>query len=258
MVLKRYISASSIIASNIAKNLLMSSQTIQRIRSKKTRTYRDADNNEALRTFFAQRWGFLEANINLSQLKNQVVMEIGPGDHIALAVPLFSHGAAQYIARDRFLGPVLEQEKLTLYEESFEVLPSIDGVDTAALEKFSREWREHIEKKATLLKTALEIPSSQLANAVDLSFSFNVLEHVYNIEDSARSLFDSAKPGGVSVHRVDYSDHGIMGGENPFLWLCIRATCIASWLQIGDWRTELGIIKLWRDLSRPALTLKRR
>ena len=34
--------------------------------------------------------GLLEANINLSQLKNQVVMEIGPGDHIALAVPLFS------------------------------------------------------------------------------------------------------------------------------------------------------------------------
>ena len=86
---------------------------------------------------------------------------------------------------------------------------------------FSSHWREQLEKKVTLLRTALEIPSSELTDSVDLSFSFNVLEHVYDIENSARSLFDSTKPGGLSVHRVDYSDHGIMGGENPFLWLCI-------------------------------------
>ena len=134
----------------------------------------------------------------------------------------------------------MEQEKLTLDEESFEVLPSIDGVDTAALEKFSREWREHIEKKATLLKTALEIPSSQLANAVDLGFSFNVLEHVYNIEDSARSLFDSANPAGsVYIGLITLT----MESWAERIHSCgfvFRATCIASWLQIGDWRTELA------------------
>ncbi len=75
--------------------------------------------------------------------------------------------------------------------------------------------------RVTLVDTGIEgdIPIPDLG--VDLIVSFNVCEHLADLEVALRNMAALLAPGGRMIHRIDYGPHDIWGDMNPLTFLTV-------------------------------------
>jgi SAM-dependent methyltransferase len=182
------------IARAIVANALMGVPGIARWRSKRGRTsLRPTEEN--LQRF---AFGIMDDNpVIAAHVKGADVCEIGPGDHLATGLVLLAAGARSYTALDRFQGDYWGAEAQAWY----------------TLVRRHRGGPTDFRADVGTIASAVEDVDSLPTNAFDLIVSQAVGEHVSDIHAFALATLKMLRPGGIAVHNVDFSNHGIGDGD---------------------------------------------
>jgi hypothetical protein len=159
--------------------------------------------------------------IGWENIKNKVVVEIGPGDAIPLAALFLGAGARQYIAFDRFLGDVMGERALDLYNTIAQIAPDSIKAGWDQLGVNCCNFKQLLNsKKVVLFPIAIEEASSAIP--ADFVISFNALEHLIDLRQSLKHMAAMLNETGLMIHRVDYSAHDLWRGyPNPLAFLTI-------------------------------------
>jgi SAM-dependent methyltransferase len=163
-----------------------------------------------------------------SAIDGKVVGEIGPGDHIPAAMLFIGAGAKRYVAFDRFLGNITSRNAKNLYDALFHDIHSRhtemrDRLKAAGIipDKFPEGYPTLIQYENRSIESAL----AEYDSSFDILFSFNAVEHCFDIRKFAENCFRMLKPLGVAVHRIDFGPHDTwVKSSNPFEWLTVRDT----------------------------------
>lgn len=213
------------IARELAANVAMGIPAIREARVRRGRTIGlpVQEKAEALLTQFAF---FMDA-IGWERLRGRTVLEIGPGDAVPLAPLFLGAGALRYIALDRFLGEVTGTRALELYQATLRIAPSrvLDGLRAIGVEPDAPALLRLLlrtPERVTLLNTGIEERVPRSAQGVDYIVSFNVCEHLADMQKSLGNMAALLARDGRMIHRIDYGPHDVWEGyENPLAFLTV-------------------------------------
>jgi len=149
-------------------------------------------------------------------VRDRVVLELGPGDSVGNGIIAYALGAERSILADAGDGVAKSPELYRGFVGWLEAnLP-----DPTRLAEANRTWRTfpemleafHITHLTGGVESLRGIPTA----SVDYSFSEAVLEHVRvdAFDETIREVRRALKPGTVSTHVVDYKDHLQAGLNN--------------------------------------------
>jgi SAM-dependent methyltransferase len=149
-----------------------------------------------------------ELAVDASFLRGKRVLEYGPGDALGVALRLYAHGAASVHAVDHFPLHRITPRTAAIYRA---ILDSLDG------EARARGERAFVEPGNPLSgfdPSAIEyrVTPHGLARRpgeYDLVLSRSVLALVGRLDATIADIASALKPGGVSIHKVDLSSHGL-------------------------------------------------
>lgn len=145
---------------------------------------------------------------NPESLKDAVVSEIGCGDCFAAADMMLGLGA-KHVHLVEFLPLELSESN----REALLALAGTDGLPNRAELLDSNDSLQLAPQKATYHQGLLE--AIRLPEQVDFLYSFDVLEHVEDLDGFFDYCGQVIRPGGVMVHKFDLSGHGLFEDPMP-------------------------------------------
>ncbi len=192
------------LAVQIAKNVLMGSSAVRRWRLKRPKTATTYSNTDEFLTNYA--FGSLELILeHYGDLNGRSVCEIGPGDYLTSGLSILAAGADHYCVIDRFPGDYFGEAAKSWYREIeknwHRFFPGLPWPKTLSAETFPENAKDKLE----LIGEALE--SATASQKYDLICSFQVAEHVTDIDAFAEIHNRVLNDGGVGLHRVDFGPH---------------------------------------------------
>ena len=151
-------------------------------------------------------------------IKNQYLLEYGPGDLPGVALLMYAHGALAVTCADRFAMVNLSTRNRTVLQLLLNRLPMVERERAASAfnvpgDPSSGFRQEVIEYLVT--PDGCVHQSGRYA----LVYSRAVLEHVNNLEATFRDMEAALIPGGISMHEVDLKSHGLHR-DTPLDFLC--------------------------------------
>jgi SAM-dependent methyltransferase len=147
----------------------------------------------------------LAALPNTTSIQGSAVMEIGCGDCLAAADMMLGLGARHVHLVEHQAMPITELHRKALQMSLAPDLPNRAEILTPG------SSLSLSPAKATLHIGLLE--NISLPEPVDLIYSFDVLEHVEDLDAFFSCCQRSLKPGGLSLHKFDLSGHELF--EDP-------------------------------------------
>jgi SAM-dependent methyltransferase len=188
----------------IAKNIGMGIPAVRAWRLKKPRAGANFRGNyEEL-----ERYAFLPLRYLLKALgsvRDLDIIEIGPGDFMTSGLALLAAGAKSYTVIDRFLGDYKAPQAKVWYGGIYNAwsrsFPAFKWPEYLRTDAFPEQYRDCV----TVLRGSIE--DAQIERKFDVVCSFQVGEHVNDIEVFAKANARLLKPGAVAVHRVDFGPH---------------------------------------------------
>lgn len=192
------------LAVQIAKNILMGSSAVRRWRLKRPKTATTYSNTDEFLTNYA--FGSLELILeHYGDLNGRSVCEIGPGDYLTSGLSILAAGASHYCVIDRFPGDYFGEAAKSWYREIeknwHRFFPGLPWPKTLSAETFPENAKDKLE----LIGAALE--SATASQKYDLICSFQVAEHVTDIDAFAEIHNRVLNDAGVGLHRVDFGPH---------------------------------------------------
>lgn len=199
-------SIASDLAVQIAKNLLMGSKAVRRWRTARPRT--SGDSGDAKRFLAANAFNSLDLLLeHVGDLRGKSVCEIGAGDYLTSGLAILAAGAEKYAVIDRFPGDYFGETAKYWYRQLAEhwndFHPAIDWNPEIDAHGFP----ENAGDKLTLIGEPLE--TADAADRFDIVCSFQVGEHVSDIDAFAEVHNRLLTTGGVGLHRVDFGPHDV-------------------------------------------------
>jgi hypothetical protein len=189
----------------VVKNLLMGSPAFRRWRLRKPRTAFGDD----IDAFLANN-AFTSLSLLLKyggDPRGKSVCEIGAGDYLTSGLAMLGAGAARYGVIDRFPGDYFGDTAKRWYREIelrwSKHCPSIEWNNAISAEGFPEDCSEILELVGEPLETA------KVANRYDIVCSFQVGEHVSDIDSFAEIHNRVLTENGFGLHRVDFGPHGV-------------------------------------------------
>lgn len=143
-----------------------------------------------------------------ASLKGAVVSEIGCGDCFAAADMMLGLGA-RHVHLVEFLPLELSGEN----RKALDALVEQEGLPNQGSLLDAGEPLRLNSAKATYHQGLLE--NIRLPQKVDFLYSFDVLEHVEDLEGFFSYCGEVVRPGGVMVHKFDLSGHGLFEDPMP-------------------------------------------
>lgn len=210
------------VARELAANLAMSVPVIRAARVKRGRTAPGALDAKA--QMIRGQFDFFREAIRPEELQGRTVLEIGPGDAIPLAPLFLGAGARRYVALDRFLGDVTSERALDLCQAAVTGAPEdvIEGLRDSARDREALKRLLLTPSRVSLVASAIEEGAPLAAQGADFIVSFNVCEHLADLEKALRNMAALLAPGGRMIHRVDYGPHDVWQSyENPLAFLTV-------------------------------------
>ncbi len=217
----------------IAANLAMQVAPVRSLRIKKGRT---CDVSQIREKFCIQLDEFLEI-AGVAALSGKAIMEVGPGDVIAMGLLFIGAGARSYSAIDRFLGDVSGHRARDIYSQVYQAAPDFvkKGLEDRGLALADFPWINPDDPGAPLQAFPISIEHGcETIPKSDIIFSYNVVEHLFDIDTAFSNMKRSLRPGGMMVHRVDFGPHGCwLKYENPLTFLTVSQR---MWNAMGSHR----------------------
>ncbi len=154
-------------------------------------------------------------------IAGRTVVEFGPGDHLASGLAMVAAGAARYTALDRFVPNYSSAEAKRWYR-------GVEGAWASAHP--DQPWPEDLsadrfpegypERVSTVAEGVEGRKVTHAGNTYDIVTSWQVGEHVSDVQAFADLTARLLAPDGVAVHRVDFGPHDFwLGYDDPLTFL---------------------------------------
>lgn len=192
------------LAKEAAKNFLMGIPAVRKKRLQRARTnsfYSNVDEH-------LERYAFLSLNLlrkYVGDLEGKSVCEIGAGDYLMSGLGILAAGASRYAVIDRFPGDYYGAEAKKWYqaiEENWSrFYPEIPWRENLRAADFPEKYADQLELVAEPIETA------ETKRKFDIVCSFQVGEHVSDIDAYAQIHRRILENDGVALHRVDFGPH---------------------------------------------------
>ena len=194
------------LSSEIAKNFLMGIPAVRRWRLKRPRTATSTEDvREYLQTYAFSGLGHLDKYA--SGVQGKSVCEIGAGDFLTSGLAMLAAGAAFYGVIDRFAGDYYGAEARSWYAKIEKEWPSFfpgrEWPSYLSAEGFPENATDRLELNGDPIETAV------MGREFDIVCSFQVGEHVSNIDRFAEVHNRLLKPDGIGLHRIDFAPHHV-------------------------------------------------
>jgi SAM-dependent methyltransferase len=162
-----------------------------------------------------RRWRLTKPRAGVYPLRNLLnvigsvrglnILEIGPGDFMTSGLALLAAGAQTYTVIDRFVGDYEKPEAKVWYRGIQDAWPRLfpDKVWPEYLR--AEDCPEAYADRVKILTGTIE--EATAPKQYDVVCSYQVGEHVDDVDAFARANSRFLKPGGVAVHRVDFGPH---------------------------------------------------
>lgn len=190
--------------SQIAKNLLMGSSAVRKWRLKRPRTAVETENVDQF------LWPNAFASLDLlleyaGELTGRSVCEIGAGDYLTSGLSILAAGASKYGVIDRFPGDYFGETAKFWYGEIAKnwdrFYPEMKWTLDAS------GFPETAGSKLELIGEPLE--TAQTKQKYDIVCSFQVGEHISDIDTFAEIHNRVLNDNGIGLHRVDFGPHDV-------------------------------------------------
>lgn len=209
------------VARELGANFLLGFGPFRKWRMRSCRTMSN-DLNDQTKQIWDQ-FEFFMTKIGWGNVKGRVIVEIGPGDSIPLGLLFLGAGARQYVAIDRFAGNVAGVSAQGLYAALVESAPkelregwSYFDIDSARYPVLEPSRVELIHQSVE------EVMTRDKIEFADIIISYNVVEHLQNVEAAFLNMAIMLKSDGQMIHRVDYGPHGVWRNcVNPMEFLTV-------------------------------------
>lgn len=138
------------------------------------------------------------------------VLELGPGRSLGMGLIFLAAGARRVVAVDRYrhlfwdepdcdhLRGVLVRLEAERWPHAHRARSAVRAIEVGHVE-FDPDYLVYRQADGAALPVA--------ADAIDLSYSNAVLEHVHQPAVVVRELARVTRPGGDSIHEIDFRDH---------------------------------------------------
>lgn len=192
-------------AKEAAKNFVMGFDVVRRWRLNRPRTATQfSDSDEFLRMYaFAGLNHLLE---QVGDLSGKSVCEIGAGDYLTSGLSILAAGAARYAVIDRFPGDYYGEAAKHWYREIEKnwgrFNPQLPWGTSLSAADFPEKYLDKLEMLPEGIETAAT------SSRFDVICSFQVGEHVSDIDAFAQVHTRLLAEGGIGLHRVDFGPHG--------------------------------------------------
>lgn len=194
------------LVSQIGKNLLMGSSMVRRWRLSRPRTGTIYANTEE----FLRNYAFCSLELlreHVGHIRGKSVCEIGPGDFLTSGLSILAAGASRYSVIDRFPGDYFGESAKNWYREIednwtrfYPELPWDAALDAG-------NFPDCAEDRLELIGESLE--TAQTSHKYDIVCSFQVGEHLSDIDAFAEMHNRVLEEGGIGLHRVDFGPHDV-------------------------------------------------
>lgn len=149
-----------------------------------------------------------ELGVDRSYFRGKRVLEYGPGDRLGVALYLYAYGAESVHCVDQF--PIYRATPAVA--ATYRAI--LDSLDGEARDRAARAFVVPGDPASGLDPAAIEhrVTPHGLAGrsgAYDLVLSRSVLALVDRLDDTIADVAAALRPGGVSIHKVDLSSHGL-------------------------------------------------
>jgi hypothetical protein len=143
-----------------------------------------------------------------SILEGKRILEYGPGDALGVALLLYAHGADSVECVDRFPRHTHSEKAVGIYQAI------LDGLDPVRRARAARAFKQGGNPASGFREEAIEYrvtPDglSGRRSIYDLIVSRAVLALVNRLDRTIEDIATGLRPGGLSVHKVDLSSHGL-------------------------------------------------
>ncbi len=190
--------------SQIAKNLLMGSSAVRKWRLKRPRTAVETENVDQ----FLKGNAFASLDLLLKHagdLNGRSVCEIGAGDYLTSGLSILAAGASKYGVIDRFPGDYFGETAKFWYTEIEKNWDRYYADIAWGLD--ASNFPENAGSELELIGDPLE--TAQTKHKYDIVCSFQVGEHISDINAFAEIHNRILYEGGIGLHRVDFGPHDV-------------------------------------------------
>ena len=197
------------VAQQVLKNLLMHIEPIAYLR--KRLASRQNDPLSIVGSYFDFQWQIYRdaiSGVTLS-VNGANVLEVGPGPILANGIHFIAEGAASYTALDRFDLLRRDHEVKHAYREMIGRLPREQQERCRGLITEGDDRKLFNDRIQSVIGKVEEADRKLGTGRWDFLVSFDVLEHVDDLEATFRNFRKLLKPGGIMVHRVDVGAHNV-------------------------------------------------
>jgi len=165
-------------------------------------------------------------------IRNKRIVEIGPGDNVAVALKFLAAGAAQVVCIDRFKTIRDPDHERRIY------LAVRDRLSEKERRRFDEavDLRDGIRFNESRLRSVFGISAEQAdrvlgPGSADIVISRAVIEEVYRVDELFESMHRLLTPGGRMAHKIDLRDYGMFSanGYHPLEFLTIPEV-IYDWM----------------------------
>jgi len=158
------------------------------------------------------------------RLRGARVLEIGPGETLAVALHLIGAGASQVVAVDKFVPLQRSTFHQTLYRALATSLDK-DGRERVEAAVDLRDGVTFDSRRVVYVygKAIEDAAATFPPESFDAIVSNAVLEEVYDLDRTFAALDRVLKPGGRQVHVIDLRDYGMFSkyGYHPLEFLTV-------------------------------------
>jgi SAM-dependent methyltransferase len=163
--------------------------------------------------------------LGAAELDGASVLELGPGDSFGVALRLLGAGAARVTTLDRFVTWRDRDQQDAIHRALLDTMPSAER--ERAAQAFAPGTELGVDPAR--IRVIQGVPAEDAVREFhgerfELIVSRAVLEHVTNPAAVFAAMDELLVPGGLLVHKVDLSDHGLFtaGGHDPLTFLTVR------------------------------------
>jgi SAM-dependent methyltransferase len=188
-------------------------------------------------------------------LKGKKVLEIGPGINFGTMLMLACHGAEVSVT-DRFLAPWDPEYHPKFYRLLKDNLAGRrPSMDLTPLDMVLSEggYPPHC---IDLHSCSLEELSGVPDQSVDIVLSYDVLEHLYDLNSAFSQMARITKPGGFGLHQVDFRDHRDFSRPLEYLLLSKKEFSREFKERHGECGNRYRPGEMWRSLESVGFEVK--